>query len=301
VSFLCEKFLDEAEGLFNEGKFKQALGLLAECDSANYCDGAALHPRHLRLLTNLASSLIATSAISDLHRFYRGRIANWERQVLKGLAGSPIDKIWAEESAYPYLLDWCRRYIRFCEQVGDAAKLDHGKAELERLSKKNFSAPKKYPKDKRPVTEEVFWDLIKEAKLASAEGPSDIGEDLVARLLSRKQADILHWDKLLYEKVLVLYSDRTWELGHKHTGFMSDDGTLYFCGWIIGEGKEFYKSFRKDPEAALSAVASGSSLQCEEILLVANMVFEAKEWDEEKLEKLRLKLPELEAKFASLE
>jgi hypothetical protein len=296
---LADSNLEQAEKELAAGKFDEVIFILRNYNSAAFVDGSVLHARHAKVVRELTQRLCESGRVGVAHSFYRRIIAFSEKCIAE--AKNPHSVAGAEILSYPYLIDWYRRYMHFCKEMKQPEHLKQAELGYARALKKDWPKPIVYPKDKRPMSEEVFWDLIKEAKLASAEGASDIGEDLVARLVSRKQSDILLWDKLLYEKVLTLYTDKTWELGHKATGFMSDDGILYFCGWIVGEGKEFYKSFLKDPEAALSAVSSGSSLQSEEILLVANLVFEAKEWNEEKLEKLRPKLPELQAKFASLE
>lgn len=129
------------------------------------------------------------------------------------------------------------------------------------------------------MTDDDFWALIEATCSGSADdecaalesGLAGFGEaELVAfeATLQRLTADADRWD--------------LWGAGYLINGGCSDDGFLYFRGWLIAAGRAVYEASLRDPDSLADHPAvraalddTGPDLEDEEVLYAAGAAYEA--------------------------
>lgn len=159
---------------------------------------------------------------------------------------------------------------------------------------------------------ENFWELIHNSKV----GANDCGEqaDNLSQLLSDLEPpEIVSFDEHLNRKLIDSYRWDLWAVAYIINGGASDDGFLYFRGWLIAQGKDYFEAALSDPESAANNAIVGAFNECEDILYVARQAYEEKtedeipttlsepseptgeSWQEDNVEQ---KFPKIAAKFA---
>lgn len=121
-------------------------------------------------------------------------------------------------------------------------------------AKPKSKAPAKAPAKSAAKGDDRWWDLIERAG-EDAEDPDEQTELLHDLLVDELSADeILNFDTFVHEKLRDAYRNDLWEVAYLMNGGCSDDGFDYFCGWLVGKGKEHYEAALKKPEDAAKGV-----------------------------------------------
>ncbi|MBB2486191.1 DUF4240 domain-containing protein [Mitsuaria sp. WAJ17] len=164
------------------------------------------------------------------------------------------------------------------------------------------------------MSEDQFWALIDAARREAGdnldERVSALGRQLHALSLEGIQAFQNQYDRCIHQA----YRWDLWGAAYLMNGGCSDDGFLYFCHWLISEGRARFQATLADPDS-LAEIPRRDYFDLELFAYEAPKAFEAKgggelerdynielatpegeEWDEDELPKL---FPRLAAKYAS--
>jgi len=126
---------------------------------------------------------------------------------------------------------------------------------------------------------ETFWELIDKSKL----GADDCGEQTnnLSQLLSELEPqEIISFSEHLNQKLIDSYRWDLWAVAYIVNGGASDDGFLYFRGWLVAQGKDYFEASLANPENAANNAIVGEFNECEDILYVARQVYEERTGDE---------------------
>ena len=158
---------------------------------------------------------------------------------------------------------------------------------------------------------ENFWDIIEKSKMDAGDCSTQ-AENLSQLLSELEPQEIVSFDKHLHEKLVEAYRWDLWAIAYIVNGGASDDGFLYFRGWLLAQGKDYFDAALANPENAAKNAIAGEFNECEDILYVANNVYReatgddiktkivepaepaGESWEEEEVEE---KFPELAEKF----
>ncbi|MBN2396065.1 MAG: DUF4240 domain-containing protein [Candidatus Atribacteria bacterium] len=170
--------------------------------------------------------------------------------------------------------------------------------EEEELFKHEKKRKKLKARDKRKITEDIFWELIDEA-IESDKNDIDFKTYLVGRLIEFGPAQIINFEKIFQELDSKLYTWEHWALAYIIRRGCGDDAFDYFRAWVIAQGKGKYYSvlnmnidklkniFQRDPqfESFLYIAESAYGEVSDSIFKVKtkNKKITGKKWDEEDL------------------
>lgn len=93
-----------------------------------------------------------------------------------------------------------------------------------------------------------FWDIVDrslEASNGSIEGQATELEDILAAL---PPARVASFNARFVSKNLELYSWELWGAAYVLNGGCSDDCFEYFRSWVVGQGKDYHKAVKRDPQ-----------------------------------------------------
>lgn len=114
------------------------------------------------------------------------------------------------------------------------------------LSIQTETRPKpKGKKDSRPMTEDVFWEII-ETGLDKRLSISERIDAMADRLGLFKASAIRSFDKLLHEKNAQAYCHEIWALAYVLRGGCSDDSFDEFRPWLIMQGRAVFEACLKN-------------------------------------------------------
>ncbi len=122
---------------------------------------------------------------------------------------------------------------------------------------------------------EVFWELVKKSKRGTNEC-AEQAEKLSELLGKLKPEEVASFDEHFNRKLIEAYRWDLWAVAYIINGGCSDDGFLYFRGWLMGQGKDYFEAALLNPENAAKKAVVGEEVECEDILHVANDVYEEK-------------------------
>ncbi len=161
---------------------------------------------------------------------------------------------------------------------------------------------------------DTFWELIEESRKESSSLDEQM-ECLKKRLLLLDPGEIIEFDRCFSMCIRDAYRWDLWAVAHIIKGGCSDDEFDSFLGWLITQGRDYFKLALKKPERAGDRVAVGDGVACDEIWNIADRAYEEKTkkadfhkkaqpvertikgqpWDEEEVADL---FPRLAEKFA---
>lgn len=122
---------------------------------------------------------------------------------------------------------------------------------------------------------EYFWRLIKTSQRGT-ENCGDQAEKLTAQLADLGADEIEAFDQILHERLNDAYRWDLWAVATIVNGGCSDDGFLYFRGWLVAQGQEYFEDALAHPPAAARKVIPGDFVECEQMLYVALDAYEQK-------------------------
>jgi hypothetical protein len=172
------------------------------------------------------------------------------------------------------------------------------------------------------VDQDRFWELV-EAAGAVAGGDCQAQAIQLAAMLEQLPAEEI----IAFERHSVRLLDEAdrwdlWGAAYQINSGCSDDGFVYFRGWLLTQGRAIWEAALDDLDSLAThpAVATGAALECEDILYVASVAFQARtgkqldrgwveedlagatrprgtHWDFEDDDELRRRLPRLRARL----
>ncbi|HMP02612.1 MAG TPA: DUF4240 domain-containing protein [Gemmatales bacterium] len=129
------------------------------------------------------------------------------------------------------------------------------------------------------MTHEQFWLLIDSAR-AACDGDRDVlNEQLEERLLDLDAGEIVAFQRILDELMDVSYRWDLWGVAYIVNGGCSDDGFVYFRGWLISQGRQAFEAALADPDSTLAALYEPDLVgMCENegFLFVPHQAYESK-------------------------
>jgi hypothetical protein len=130
-------------------------------------------------------------------------------------------------------------------------------------------------KDNRPMTEDVFWELIEHGL-----GKQSLGERLETlpeRLALFKPAAIRKFDQILRHLDNAAYRTDVWALAYLLRGGCSDDSFDDFRGWLILQGRKVFEATLAAPDTFDVALYQGQSSGMNALLDAAPAAYELRE------------------------
>jgi hypothetical protein len=131
------------------------------------------------------------------------------------------------------------------------------------------------PKPPAPMLDEdACWGLIADATIdARALGAKDVEMAMVARLVVRLAETsiptIVDFYTFFWQRMAEAYRRDLWGVAYVMNGGCSDDGFDYFCGWLIGQGRERFTAAMMYPELAAAGYGPEECFANEDMLAVA--------------------------------
>ncbi len=162
-----------------------------------------------------------------------------------------------------------------------------------------------------------FWQLIETAGRGGGDGRGGdnfrVAAALQSALAKLRREEILGFQLRLNERMAESYRWDLWAVAYIVNGGASDDGFVYFCGWLISQGRTYYEAALENPVRAADRAGKHQQNENEQLLYVAMQAYQAKagkmmpqlpfhisgeptgkRWSEEDLPKL---YPELTKRF----
>lgn len=130
------------------------------------------------------------------------------------------------------------------------------------------------------MDQDRYWSLVDDARSASGGDCTRQVDLLVEALRDYSPEEILDVGNILEELLEAAYRFDLWGAAYLINGGCSDDGFVYFLGWLIAQGRVVYMAALEDPDwlASHPPVASRGArydpLWCERMLSVADRAYE---------------------------
>lgn len=112
---------------------------------------------------------------------------------------------------------------------------------------------------------DTFSELIRKSRRGAAQDCDQIAESLTARLEKMELSESISFDVHMWNLVEQAYRWDLWAVAYIINGGCSDDGFVYFRGWLISQGKEFFEQVMANPKAAARRVRD-EEVECQDIL-----------------------------------
>lgn len=123
------------------------------------------------------------------------------------------------------------------------------------------------------VDTDTFWKIVEQSR----KGAKDVDEqvkNLHSLVRELDPQEILEFDRCFHESVRDAFRSDLWAVAYIINGGCSDDGSDYFLGWLIAQGRKYYEAALANPERAGDRVKPGDIVECESIWSVAARVYE---------------------------
>jgi hypothetical protein len=173
-------------------------------------------------------------------------------------------------------------------------------ADIAAIEAEKHPKPKGKP-DNRPMTEDVFWELIDHGLRDQSLG--ERLDTLPERLALFKPAAIRKFDQILRQMDNAAYRTDIWALAYLLRGGCSDDSFEAFRGWLILQGRKVFEATLAAPDGFDVTLHHGESGGMDALRDAAPTAYEwreAKSMKPVKAPLLELKGPEInEEDFAS--
>jgi hypothetical protein len=175
-----------------------------------------------------------------------------------------------------------------------AAELARVDADIAAIEAEQRAMPKGKP-DNRPMTEDVFWELIEHGLHDQTLG--ERLDTLVERLARFKPAAIRMFDQILRQMDNAAYRTDIWALAYLLRGGCSDDSFDAFRGWLILQGRKVVEATLASPDSFDVTLFRGESGGMDALRDAAPAAYEwreAKPMKPVKAPLLELKGPEID-------
>lgn len=111
------------------------------------------------------------------------------------------------------------------------------------------------------MTEKEFWRIIEDCRQDTGGDLEELVDVLTQRLASLPPTDIIAFDQQLYARLGHAYDWDLWGAAYVINGGCSDDGFLYFRGWLVAQGQAVYEAALADPETLVDVAEPEAELE----------------------------------------
>ncbi len=176
-----------------------------------------------------------------------------------------------------YTLQALEHYENGLQQFSETKELDKVKAI--RIGVLNLEKPKpKVSTDKRKINENIFWEIINDSR-NSSEDKYEFLEILTDKLSAFKPTEIRKFARIFIGKFEELNTWENWALAYIVRRGCGDDEFDYFKAWVISKGFDTFNKIRKNRQIEFKDLIGLDDPQFEEMMYVAEDVFELKTGD----------------------
>jgi hypothetical protein len=175
-----------------------------------------------------------------------------------------------------YIIDGISEFIAGLKVLNDKEEVEKQTSLLSIVS--NLDKPKPKPTtDKRKIDENLFWQLIEEARKISTDQFNFL-DNLKSTLQGFNAKELRNFDKLLKIKANELNTWQHWALAYIVKRGVGDDEFDYFKAWAVSKGKAAFEAIRSINEGELLSIFDEDP-QLEELYYLAEEVYEDKTSD----------------------
>jgi hypothetical protein len=126
---------------------------------------------------------------------------------------------------------------------------------------------------------ETFWELIEKSKV-NADDCTEQADNLSQLLSNLEPPEIVNFSEHFNQKLVDAFRWDLWAVAYIVNGGASDDGFLYFRGWLLAQGRDYFEAALSNPKNGANNAVVGEFNECEDILYVARQVYEELTGDE---------------------
>jgi hypothetical protein len=119
-----------------------------------------------------------------------------------------------------------------------------------------------------------FWRAIDSARKQSGGEIDDYAAALEKQLRQLHPDDLIEFEELFDRKIDDAYRWPLWGAAYLINGGCSDDGFLYFRGWLVMQGQAVYEKALADPDFLAAVIEDDVDAECEEVLYVARSIYQ---------------------------
>ena len=216
----------------------------------------------------LSAALVDAGDIRSLRRLWKGIIAN-RRRHYEAWRKCNVNKLQEPQAGLESALRDYSEALRQCGEDELAAGTDR---DLEDLVTGRSLRKAKRPSDRRPMSDDLFWQLIEET--APQDGSSNEHLCELQTALSAFGRRALR----TFQKILLQQRERAnrwdlWAVAFILRGGCGDDAFDYFRSWLVLQGRERFESTLSDP-TVIAEFTKGNDPTCEGLLWVAEDAYE---------------------------
>jgi hypothetical protein len=132
--------------------------------------------------------------------------------------------------------------------------------------------------DKRKIDEQLFWELIDASNKESLDRMNFI-DKLRLSLETFYPKELRNFDKILLSKMNELNTWEHWALAYIVRRGCGDDAFEDFKGFVVSKGRKAFDAVKNFNEAELVSIFDEENPQLEEILYLAEVIYESKTSD----------------------
>jgi len=309
-----EGFADVRDNWIADRKYKELIAFILENWDSGNCD---------EFSRPFSKHLIDNEELSLYKKLWKGIIRNrleklWGhfshlKQVLQNISVDKIKNVnidnfnqFSAKESIERRVAWERRYIiDGINEFISGLQILKDQEEIEKQNRlfsivSNLEKPKPKPTtDKRKIDEDLFWQLIDEARAISTDQFNFL-DNLKSILEAFNPKELRSFDKILKTKANELNTWEHWALAYIVRRGCGDDAFDYFKAWTISKGQRAFNSIKNIEENKLVAIFNEDP-QLEEFYYLVEQIYEdktsdlmqpvkvkagkltGKKWDEDKL------------------
>ena len=129
----------------------------------------------------------------------------------------------------------------------------------------------------REMSTHRFWSLIDQARRDADGDVDEYGLALEGVLAHLTPDELIEFERHFDSLIDAAWRWDLWGAAYILNGGCSDDGFLYFRGWLVMQGQRVYEASLADPDSlADSFVGTGIDYECEDVLYVARSLYETR-------------------------
>jgi hypothetical protein len=128
------------------------------------------------------------------------------------------------------------------------------------------------------MDEVTFWTLIDESRENAGSDCEKQADFLIERLQQTDSLREIHTYHRIFRHLLdQLHNDAVWSEAARiigYQGYLPDDDFLYFCGWLVLQGKTIYTTALRTPQLLSEHITPDADHTCEAMIYVVQAALE---------------------------
>lgn len=175
-----------------------------------------------------------------------------------------------------YIIDGINEFIKGLKIFNDSGEIEKQSTLIKIVS--SLEKPKPKPTtDKRKIDEDLFWQLIEQARKKSTD-QFTFTDNLKSTLETFNPKELRSFDKILNTKASELNTREHWALAYIVRRGCGDDEFDYFRVWAVSKGRNAFEAIKELNESQFLQIFDEDP-QLEEFLYLAEQVYEDKTSD----------------------